>query len=143
MEALGYVNRTTPLLLWFTSSLRLVVLSSLVWTEPPNPSRLTVSPTLTGWPATAALAAWTVSVTASWAFSSSVLSSFLPAFLPFEAGALVSAGLAASTTSVAVFWAFSTSALSVLVLLAVAFFLVGRTGAGGGVLRFLSSTGMV
>lgn len=48
VEALGYVNRTTPDLLASTSALRVVFVLSLVSISPPNPSRSTVWPTVGG-----------------------------------------------------------------------------------------------
>lgn len=48
VEALGYVNSTTPDLLASTSFLRVVFVPSFVSTSPPNPSKLMVLPAASG-----------------------------------------------------------------------------------------------
>jgi hypothetical protein len=113
VEALGYVNSTTPLLLSSTSFASVVLVPSCVSISPPKAVRSIVSPTLGGEDAP-------VGATA--------------AVSPFALPLPVTASLTASTFSTTAAFAFSVAVLGA------AFFLAGRTGAGGGVLRFLSST---
>lgn len=119
VEALGYVNNTTPLLDSSTNFPSVVFVPSCVSISPPKVARSIVDPTsaspaafASAFPTTASLTASTVSLTESCTFSATDLSA--SAFLPFAAAAG-------------------------------AFFFAGRAGAGGAgaSLRLRSSTGMV
>lgn len=118
VEALGYVNRTTPALLSSTSFASDVLVPSLVSISPPNEARSIVSPTL-GAPLDLAVEA--------------------PLVL------LTTAFLTASAFSTTASWTFSTTVFSPSAFLAFAgaFFFAGGAGAGAAALRFRSSTGMM
>lgn len=111
VDALGYVNKTTPVLLSSTSFASVVFVPSCVSISPPRLARSMLSPT-DGAPAAGA-----------------------DFFAPL--GPPVTASLTASTLAATA--AFALPALEVAGF-APAFFLAGRAGAGGGVLRLRSST---